>query len=95
MRENLKETYMPYGLPHPEAKDGEVWMANLTEHSFAQSAFKTKRRGIQAYTIKDKPMHATSGLAPMFVQLSEAEELQIPVPDQTGKSLGRLAKEVE
>jgi hypothetical protein len=80
---------MPFGLPHAEAQVGEVWMANVTKAGFNRVSFRTKRLGVNAYSIDDKLLPEIDGLRPLFIQRSEAVELDIPILNQSGELADR------
>ena len=54
-----------YSINHPELKEGEILIANIKELEIREINFKTKRMGIIAYNIWNKPIH---GLRPIFVK---------------------------
>src|SRR6478752_7236281 len=60
----LSESMM-FGLPHPEAGEGEVWFCNGTREGFARMSWRTKRLGQVAYDNLDKP---APEVWPIFVQ---------------------------
>lgn len=64
---------------HPEQAGHEVFVCNITQDSFAASAWRTKRRGNQAYRLDGQP--ADPSLRPMFIASSEAQAANLPVRD--------------
>jgi hypothetical protein len=90
---------MPYGLPHPEAQEGEVWLANVPVSHQERYTFQTQRFGHTAYDVGDRIMgpeqQPRGHFVPMFVQRWELIAMGIPAPDQTGKTLGRVLGEID
>jgi len=72
----LSESMM-FGLPHPEAGEGEVWFCNGTREGFARMSWRTKRLGQVAYDNLDKP---APEVWPIFVQRQELIDANEPIP---------------
>jgi len=66
-----------FGLPHPEAGEGEVWFCNGTLEGFARMSWRTKRLGQVAYDNLDKP---APEVWPIFVQRQELIDANEPIP---------------
>ena len=60
-----------YNETHPELKEGEMFLTNSMPDDYIRIGWKTKRKGIQAYTIDGEKIQL---LAPVFVQKEEYEE---------------------
>ncbi len=72
-----------YNLPHPEARDGEVWITNSTSIGFVDCNHSTKRLGDVAYDIYGNPIRNIGGhhdLFPLFVSSSELTANNISWP---------------
>ncbi len=55
---------------HPETREGEIFLCNITPSGFNQSKWKTKRKGEIAYDSHGKDISST-GLYPIFVSRQE------------------------
>jgi len=60
-----------YNETHPELEEGEMFLTNSSFDNYIFIRWKTKRQGIQAYTIDGKEL---TMLKPVFVQKEEYEE---------------------
>jgi len=71
-----------FGLPHPEAGEGEVWFCNGTREGFARMSWHTKRLGQVAYDSRDQP---NPEVWPIFVQRQELLDANEPIPQDAMK----------
>lgn len=53
---------------HPEMREGELFLINATWAGYERIRWKTKRRGLQAYTEQGEEV---TGYIPVFVQRKE------------------------
>jgi len=60
-----------YNETHPELKEGEMFLTNSSFENYTLIGWRTKRRGIQAYTIDGEELIM---IRPVFVQKEEYEE---------------------
>jgi len=60
-----------YNETHPELKEGEMFLSNNSFEEYTHIGWKTKRLGIQAYTIDGEELTV---LRPVFVRNEEYEE---------------------
>jgi len=65
-----------FNTQHPEAREGEIWIANVPENRFGAVKWDTKRLGTIAYNNKGEPV---SGHRPVFAEKKELEKVGHPV----------------
>ncbi len=64
---------------HPEQMDHEVFVGNTTDDAFDGSAWRTKRRGLNAYCLDGT--RADASLRPLFIASTEAQAAGLSVQD--------------
>lgn len=65
---------LPTTVPHPELKEGEMFIGNFTEEQFPMSRWETKRAGNVAYDIFGKPVKSdNTRVFPGFMKIEEYE----------------------
>lgn len=60
-----------FNVNHPEIRDGEMFLTNILAEDYIHIGWKTKRSGLQAYTVYGESL---SHYVPVFVQKEEYEE---------------------
>ena len=65
----------PFIKHHPEQQEDEIYMGNSLLAGFLKSAWRLKRRGIQALDCNGKPINdPDDDFRPWFVKRSEVQE---------------------
>lgn len=62
-----------FSLTHPECRDDEYFLSNVTEKDYDRIGWKTKRKGIKTYK-KNGEEFEEPGTFPVFVSKSEVRE---------------------
>lgn len=70
--------------PHPEAKEGEVWIGNAFRSDFQFVGWHTRRCGDVAYFANGTPIPKASSFCPVFVQRAELEAAGVEIPNDGG-----------
>lgn len=55
---------------HPECKDGEIFLSNVTREEFQRCGFKSKRLGVCAYSVYGRKL-SIPDFYPVFVSKQE------------------------
>lgn len=65
---------MSFSKKHPECREDEVFVSNVTESQYSDIGWRTKRRGNVAYGIDGKPIGDSREIFPVFVKKKEIHD---------------------
>lgn len=65
---------MNFNDKHPELEDGEMFLTNECTGTYPKIGWKSKRKGITAYTINGKVIGIINGMFPIFIQKKEFDD---------------------
>ena len=71
---------------HPEQRDGEIYLGNVTERQFELSSWVNKRLGKVCYNHEGQVVTSRDKYFPMFLARSEVEaKLKLNISDEERK----------